>query len=80
MKLKCPFELEKPNPYLYTFKGTLSIAENKQLIIDSSNIILRGCSLRNTDWIIGLTIYTGHESKIMLNSVKARPKKSRVEI
>lgn len=43
------------------------------------NFILRGCSLRNTKEIIGLITYTGHETKIMLNSVRAKPKKSGVE-
>lgn len=33
----------------------------------------------NTLWIQGVVVYTGHDTKIMLNSVKARPKKSRLE-
>ena len=36
--------------------------------------------MRNTDWIIGVTVYTGHQSKIMMNSIKARPKKSTLEV
>lgn len=31
-------------------------------------LILRGSSLRNTEWIIGLVVYTGHNTKIMKNS------------
>ena len=33
-----------------------------------SNILLRGSSLRNTEWVIGLAIYTGHDSKIMAST------------
>jgi len=36
-------------------------------------------SLRNTDAIIGVAIYTGHETKILMNSAEARYKKSRLD-
>ena len=39
-----------------------------------SNILLRGCALKNIDFIYGLVIYTGHDTKIMLNSVKSKTK------
>lgn len=74
------FSFEKPNPYLYTFTGTAHLTEQKPIPLDNSNFILRGCSLRNTKFILALVAYTGHDSKIMLNSVKARPKKSKVEV
>jgi phospholipid-transporting ATPase len=41
--------------------------------------MLRGCVLKNTKYAIGLVLYTGHESKIMLNSNKPRLKRSQVE-
>jgi len=46
--------------------------------IDINNILLRGSSLRNTDYIYGIVIYTGHNSKIMKNSLKSRSKASSV--
>ena len=36
--------------------------------------------MRNTEWIYAVSIYTGHESKIMKNSSKSRSKKSKLEI
>ena len=42
-------------------------------------MVLRGCTLRITKYIIGVMIYTGYDSKIMLNSNKTRQKKSRLE-
>ena len=46
--------------------------------LDYKNFLLRGCSLRNTDFIYGIAIYPGHQTKIMLNSINARSKNSRV--
>jgi phospholipid-transporting ATPase len=43
------------------------------------NLLLRGCSLRNVDYVIGVVVYTGHDSKIMMNSVKAKTKTSKLE-
>ena len=43
------------------------------------NFLLRGSSLRNTDWIYGIVTYTGHDTRIMKNSTSARAKFSKVE-
>lgn len=40
---------------------------------------LQGCVLRNTKWIIGFVVFTGVETKIMLNSKKAKMKRSNVD-
>ena len=41
--------------------------------------MLRGCVLRNTDWVIGVVIYNGHYSKIMMNTIRSKEKKSMLE-
>lgn len=43
------------------------------------NILLRGCSLKNTEYIYGLTVFTGHDTKIMQNSAKSKYKLSNLE-
>jgi phospholipid-transporting ATPase len=48
--------------------------------INFNNFLLRGCNLRNVRCIYGLVAYTGHDTKIMLNSFKARSKKSKLEM
>ncbi len=52
--------------------------KTKDQSIDINNLLLRGSSLRNTDYIYGVVIYTGHNNKIMKNSLKSRSKVSSV--
>jgi magnesium-transporting ATPase (P-type) len=47
--------------------------------IDESNLLLRGSVLRNTDFIIGMVMYSGSDTKIMLNSLPSKPKWSKLE-
>jgi magnesium-transporting ATPase (P-type) len=71
-------ECESPNPLLYKFEGT--ITSSKGIIpLTVDQMLLRGSSLRNTNYIIGLVIFTGHESKIMKNSTGSRTKFSKLE-
>ena len=78
-ELRDNFSFERPNPFLYNFTGTY-YNENLKIPMDINNFVLRGCSLRNSKFIIGLVAYTGHDTKIMLNSTKARAKRSKVEL
>ena len=42
-------------------------------------MLLRGSSLRNTAFAIGFIVYTGHETKVMMNSSSAKFKMSKIE-
>ena len=53
--------------------------ENNYISIDIDSFLLRGCSLCQTDFIYGLVVYVGHDTKIMKNSPKARTKISSIE-
>ncbi|OTF71789.1 phospholipid-transporting ATPase IA-like protein, partial [Euroglyphus maynei] len=69
-----------PNKELYEFVGKI-IINNREYPISPENILLRGAKLRNTEWVIGCVIYTGHETKLMMNSLnKTILKQSYVEI
>lgn len=46
--------------------------------ITINNLLLRGCTLRNTEWILGVVVFTGRETKIMLNSGMTPSKRSRI--
>mmetsp|Transcript_3683 Transcript_3683/g.9267 ORF Transcript_3683/g.9267 Transcript_3683/m.9267 type:complete len:1125 (-) Transcript_3683:205-3579(-) len=77
-QLKGRFEYEQPNNRLYTFTGKLVHASGEHAV-DNENILLRGSTLRNTEWVIGQIVYTGPQSKIMMNAQKGRQKRSNVE-
>ena len=32
--------------------------------------VLQGCRLRNTEWMYGLVVYAGHDTKLVKNSGK----------
>ncbi|TQD82733.1 hypothetical protein C1H46_031702 [Malus baccata] len=72
--IKC----ENPNRNIYGFHAFMEI-DGKRLSLGPSNIILRGCELKNTHWVIGVAVYAGRETKVMLNSSGAPSKRSRLE-
>lgn len=47
--------------------------------ITINELLLRGCALRNTEWIIGVVVFTGEDTKIMLNSGETPSKRSKIE-
>ncbi|KAG8890252.1 hypothetical protein FRB98_000163 [Tulasnella sp. 332] len=44
-----------------------------------NEMLLRGCAVRNTNWIIGLVVFTGADTKIMLNGGATPSKRSKIE-
>jgi magnesium-transporting ATPase (P-type) len=56
-----------------------NVAEDKQVIVDNNNFLLRGCSLRQTESVLCFVVYAGKNTKIMQNSPGARAKTSSIE-
>eukprot|EP00158_Paraphelidium_tribonemae_P009548 Partr_v1_DN28896_c2_g1_i2_m34255 putative phospholipid-transporting ATPase len=70
---------EMPNSSLYTFEGTMSLNGQKEFPLEPNQMLLRGAMLRNTRWIYGVVVFTGHESKLMRNATAAPIKRTAVE-
>jgi len=51
-----------------------------QFPLTKDNLLLKGASLRNTDWVYGITIYTGHDTKLMKNMKPRKTKNGYVEM
>lgn len=77
--IKATIECEPPNKDLYKFSGLIDTNDGIVTAIDANQILLRGSQLRNTKWIFGLVIYTGHDTKLMKNSNSPPFKRSHVE-
>jgi magnesium-transporting ATPase (P-type) len=71
-------ECEAPNDRIYKFEGIYSV-KNLKCSLSSDSLLLRGSSLKNTEYVYGVVVFTGHDTKIMLNSTAARNKFSRNE-
>lgn len=63
---------EQPNNSLYTYEGALDLimpsGVPKQVPLGPDQVLLRGAQIRNTPWVYGLTVFTGHETKLMRNA------------
>uniref|UniRef100_A0A8C3RFJ1 Phospholipid-transporting ATPase n=1 Tax=Cyanoderma ruficeps TaxID=181631 RepID=A0A8C3RFJ1_9PASS len=70
---------EMPNNDLSTFKGYMEQPNHEQVGFNIENLLLRGCTIRNTEAAVGIVIYAGHETKAMLNNRGPRYKRSRIE-
>lgn len=69
---------EQPNRNIYEFTANMEF-NGQRCSLSQSNIILRGCQLKNTDYVIGVVVYAGQETKAMLNSAASPSKRSRLE-
>ncbi|KAI9803259.1 MAG: hypothetical protein M1825_002050 [Sarcosagium campestre] len=73
---------EQPNSSLYTYEATLTMAAGggeKELPLAPDQLLLRGATLRNTPWVYGVVVFTGHETKLMRNATATPIKRTAVE-
>lgn len=73
---------EQPNSSLYTYEATLTMhagGGEKELPLAPDQLLLRGATLRNTPWVHGIVVFTGHESKLMRNATATPIKRTAVE-
>jgi phospholipid-translocating ATPase len=82
-------ESEAPHANLYRYNGLITWKEHDSRTpelpgkdmaepISINNLLLRGCSLRNTEWVLGVVVFAGPETKIMINSGISPSKRSRI--
>lgn len=76
---RATIQCEQPNRHLYEFNGLLKDSNNKAIPLGLDQMLLRGSMLRNTNYIYGVVVYTGHETKLMKNSTKAPLKRSSID-
>mmetsp|Transcript_2135 Transcript_2135/g.6523 ORF Transcript_2135/g.6523 Transcript_2135/m.6523 type:complete len:1254 (+) Transcript_2135:79-3840(+) len=71
-------EFEPPCGRIHTFEGTLKLADTT-VALTASHFLLRGSTLRNTKWALGVVAYTGRDTRLVRNSREAPSKLSEME-
>uniref|UniRef100_A0A8C6LNS6 Phospholipid-transporting ATPase n=1 Tax=Nothobranchius furzeri TaxID=105023 RepID=A0A8C6LNS6_NOTFU len=75
----CKVVCEKPNNNLNHFKCYLEKPNEEKVGAGIESLLLRGCTVRNTNHAVGFVVYAGHETKSMLNNNGSRYKRSKLE-
>ena len=73
---------EQPNSNLYNYEATITMhagGGEKELPLQPDQLLLRGATLRNTPWIHGVVVFTGHETKLMRNATATPIKVTEVQ-
>lgn len=82
-------ESEHPHANLYSYSAVMKWTQKDPTdaskpgiemseAVSINNLLLRGCTLRNTDWAIGIVAFTGDDTKIMMNAGITPSKRSRI--
>ena len=82
-------ESEGPHSNLYSYSAAIRWQQHNakdpetptyEMVepISINNLLLRGCQLRNTEWVLGVVVFTGEETKIMINSGITPSKRARI--
>ena len=67
-----------PNENLNMWNGQILEYDREEVHCDIDNIVLKGCVLKNTEYICGIIVYSGKNTKIMKNAKNVKSKSSRV--
>ncbi|VDM53665.1 unnamed protein product [Angiostrongylus costaricensis] len=76
---KANIECELPNRHVNEFSGNL-VYQGSYFPFGIDQLLLRGARLKNTPWIFGAIIYTGHDAKLLMNSKTAPLKSATVDV
>jgi hypothetical protein len=58
---------EMPTKELYQYTGKMTINKD-DIALTGSSLLLKGSKLKNTEWVVGFTLFTGDDTKLMMNS------------
>ena len=74
IRLEGSIRCDLPNPALYQYEGLMTIFGDQKISLSQKQLLLRGAKLKNTEWIVGVVVYTGTDSKIMKNAESSKEK------
>mmetsp|Transcript_7573 Transcript_7573/g.22355 ORF Transcript_7573/g.22355 Transcript_7573/m.22355 type:complete len:1298 (+) Transcript_7573:304-4197(+) len=71
MAMHATLACEPPNSNLHYFIGRTVVQagdRRETVAVTMNEILLRGCTLKNSGFVVGLVVYTGPESRIQMNA------------
>jgi magnesium-transporting ATPase (P-type) len=60
-------ELPEPTPDLFKFDARMTATSGEVFAIAARNVLLRAMTIRYTEWVMGIALMTGHDTKAMKN-------------
>ncbi|XP_075214659.1 phospholipid-transporting ATPase VA [Lycorma delicatula] len=79
MLFRSVIDVDAPTTKIYRFYGAIVHPSGERVPVGTENLLLRDCVLKNTDFVEGIVVYAGHETKAMLNNNGPRYKRSNLE-
>lgn len=70
---------QKPSTALHEFEASIALSGEGPVPLGPSSLLLRGSILRNTEYIYGIAVYTGFDTKVALNMRNPPSKMGSVE-
>jgi len=71
-------EVDYPNADLNSWSCNVLVEEESRFSVSVKQLLMRGCVLKNTPHVYGVVVYTGQETKIVMNSKKPPQKSSNI--
>src|ERR1700761_8292684 len=79
--IKFTLDADRPDENMYKLNAKVVMRDEnvRPQPVDLQNVLLRGTVIRNTTWVIGVVLFTGEDTKVVMNSSGAPSKRSKVE-
>jgi len=71
-------DCDRPDTNMYKLNAAVRV-DKVVFPVDLQTMLLRGTVLRNTGWVIGIVLYTGEDTRIVMNAGGTPSKRSKVE-
>jgi magnesium-transporting ATPase (P-type) len=72
-------EVDQPNSNIYSVSGAIDLEGKAKQHFTIDNVLLRGTNLKNVEYVLGIVVYTGKDTKIMQNIKHSSLKNSSIE-
>ena len=72
-------ECEQPNAATTKFTGKVHIEGHDPVALSITNVLLRSSTVRNSEYVIGLVVNTGKDSKVMQGQQPPQLKRSSLD-